>query len=289
MTDATMKAETPLRIRVGDVTLNVQVAGEGEPVLLLHGFPDSLTVWRDVTPQLVAAGYRVIAFDQRGFGESDAPAGVANYRIEAIVADIPRLLAALGIAGPVHVIGHDWGAVIGWCLALAHPARVRDLVAISVGHPQAYGRAGFAQKIGKGLYVLGFQFRGLAESWFLRNRGHGLRNWLAAAHPDHDAVVRDMSRPGRLTAGMNWYRANLMGVLFGAWPRCAVPTLGMWSSGDRYLTEAQMRDSGKLVDGAWEYRRIDDCGHWIPLQRPEAVAAAALDWFGRHPLATAAI
>lgn len=78
MTDAPMKAETPLRIRVGDVTLNVQVAGEGEPVLLLHGFPDSLTVWRDVTPQLVAAGYRVIAFDQRGFGESDAPAEVAN-------------------------------------------------------------------------------------------------------------------------------------------------------------------------------------------------------------------
>ena len=93
ITDAPMNAGPPRRIRVGDVALNVQVAGEGGPVLLLHGFPDSLTVWREVTPQLVAAGYRVIAFDQRGFGESDAPAGVGNYRIDAIVADIPRRCA----------------------------------------------------------------------------------------------------------------------------------------------------------------------------------------------------
>lgn len=272
------------RIRVGDIDLNVLDAGKGEPVLLLHGFPDSLTVWRAVVPELVAAGYRVIAFDQRGFGNSDAPAGVANYRIAAIVADITRLLDVLGVSGPLHVMGHDWGAVIAWALALAHPQRVRDLVAVSVGHPQAYGRSGFDQKFRKGLYTLGFQLRGLAEAWLLRDQGRGLRNWLAARHPDPGAVVRDMSRPGRLTAGMNWYRANLVGVLFGAWPRCTVPVLGMWSSGDRYLTEAQMTNSGRLVDAEWEYRRVDDCGHWIPLECPGAVLAAACEWFGRHPL-----
>lgn len=78
--------------------------------------------------------------------------------------------------------------------------------------------------------------------------------------------------------------------MIGARPRCSVPTLGMWSSGDRYLTEAQMQPSGKLklVDAAWEYRRIDDGGRWIPLQCPETVTAAALEWFGRHPLAPAA-
>jgi len=90
MTDAPMNAGPPRRIRVGDVALNVRVTGEGEPVLLLQVFPDSSAIWREVTPQLVAAGYRVIAFDQRSFGESDAPAGVGNFRIEAIAADIPR-------------------------------------------------------------------------------------------------------------------------------------------------------------------------------------------------------
>ena len=79
------------RVRVGDISLNMLDAGTGEPVLLLHGFPDSLTVWREVAPQLSAAGYRVIAFDQRGFGDSDAPAGVANYKVAAMVADITRL------------------------------------------------------------------------------------------------------------------------------------------------------------------------------------------------------
>lgn len=273
------------RVRVGDISLNMLDAGTGEPVLLLHGFPDSLTVWRAVAPQLIAVGYRVIAFDQRGFGDSDAPAGVANYKVAAMVADITRLLDVLAVRGPVHVMGHDWGAVIAWALALAHPQRVRDVVAISVGHPQAYGRAGFEQKFGKGLYTLGFQLRGLAEAWFLRNRARGLRNWLASRHPDPEAVVSAMSRPGRLTAGMNWYRANLVDVLFGAWPRCTVPVLGMWSSGDRYLTEAQMTNSARLVDAAWEYRRVENCGHWIPLECPGAVLAAARAWFARHPLA----
>ncbi len=76
--------------------------------------------------------------------------------------------------------------------------------------------------------------------------------------------------------------------MIGARLRCSVPTLDMWSSGDRYLTEARMQASGKLVDAAWEYRRSDDGGRWIPLQCPETVTAAALEWFGRHPLAPAA-
>ena len=77
-------------------------------------------------------------------------------------------------------------------------------------------------------------------------------------------------------------------MLIGGWPHCSVPALGMWSSGDRNLTEARMQASGKRVDAAWEYRRSDDVGRWIPLQCPETVTAAALEWFGRHPLAPAA-
>lgn len=161
---------------------------------------------------------------------------------------------------------------------------MRDVVAISVGHPQAYGRAGFEQKFGKGSYTLGFQLRGLAEAWFLRNRARGLRNWLASRHPDPEAVVSAMSRPGRLTAGMNWYRANLVDVLFGAWPRCTVPVLGMWSSGDRYLTEAQMTNSARLVDAAWEYRRRKLCTldlHWnarVPCWMPRVHGSRGIRW-----------
>ena len=98
-----------LRVPTAEVELNVRVSGEGPAVLLLHGFPDSGDLWRDVTPLLVAAGYRVLAPDLRGFGESDAPVGRRHYAIDRIVADVVALLDTLGDAQPVHVVGHDCG------------------------------------------------------------------------------------------------------------------------------------------------------------------------------------
>ncbi len=278
-----VKSETnPFRhICAGQLNFRVFVQGDGPPVLLFHGFPDTLTVWRKLIPHLLAAGYQVIAFDQRGCGESDAPRGTENYRIAQIVDDIPLLLDALGIRQPVGVIGHDWGAAIAWGLAIFHPARVHSLVAASVGHLQSYGRAGFTQKFVKGFYTLWFQLRGVAEWELLRDGGKGLRHWLGD-HADFPDILARMQRPGRLTAALAWYRANLFSVLFHRWPRCAVPTLGLWSEHDAYLTEAQMKDSARFVDAPWRYQRIADCGHWIPLERPEELAAAAIDWFDRY-------
>jgi pimeloyl-ACP methyl ester carboxylesterase len=94
--------------------------------------------------------------------------------------------------------------------------------------------------------------------------------------------VKDMSRPGRLTAGLNWYRANLRRVLFGSWEACAVPTLGVWSSGDHFLAEDQMRDSQQRMKAPWQYERIEHAGHWLPLEQPERVAELALRWFAQH-------
>ena len=89
--------------------------GEGpgrSPVVFVHGFPDSLQLWREVAPRLVAAGYRVVAVDQLGFGESDAPAGRHHYVIDRLVGDAAVVLGELDVTDPVHVIGHDWGAVV---------------------------------------------------------------------------------------------------------------------------------------------------------------------------------
>ncbi len=91
-----------------------------------------------------------------------------------------------------------------------------------------------------------------------------------------------MSRPGRLTAGLNWYRANLRRVLFSSWESCTVPTLGVWSSGDHFLAEDQMRDSQRRMQAPWRYERIEGAGHWLPLEQPERVAELALEWFSQH-------
>ena len=153
---------------------------------------------------------------------------------------------------PVRVIGHDWGAVAGWCLALEHPQLVRSQVALSVGHPRQYAVAGLEQKL-KGLYTLTWQVPGAAERWLAQRGYAGLRGW-GRQHPRIDDCVKDLSRPGRLTAGLNWYRANLRRVLFGPWEKCAVPTLGVWSSGDHFLAEDQMRDSHQRMAGALALR-----------------------------------
>ena len=269
------------RMRIGELHLNVAVAGDGPTVLLLHGFPDSLHLWQMVAPRLVAEGYRVISVDQRGFGDSDAPAGRAHYSVELLLEDIEALLRASGTGEPVHVMGHDWGAVITWCLAMARPQLLRSAVAISVGHPREYALAGLEQKR-KGLYTIGWQFPGVSERWLRAGDGKRLRHWLRH-HPSPEQCLRDLERPGRLTAGLNWYRANIVQSVIRAWPACPVPMLGIWSSEDHCLAEDQMARSARRMAAPWKYQRIEGAGHWLPLERPDEVASLAIDWFREHP------
>lgn len=268
-----------LAVRAGGIDLNVQLAGDGPVVVLLHGFPDSLHVWRAIVPHLVAAGHRVVALDQRGCGDSPAPAGRAHYGIDRLVDDVTGVLDTLGLDDPVHVMGHDWGAVVAWCLAMTQPQRVRSAVAISVGHPRAYALAGLEQKR-KGLYTLAWQVPVLAERRLMANDWAHMRHWLRD-HPDADACLRDLARPGRLTAGLNWYRANLIPVLWRRWPACPVPMLGIWSSKDHCLAEDQVANSDRYMAAPWRYERIEGARHWLPLEQPQRVAQLAAEWFGK--------
>jgi len=263
------------RIDVRGVALNVVVEGVGPDVMLVHGFPDSHQVWRQQIPALVAAGYRVVAPDLRGYGESDMPTDVASYAVEHVVADLIGVLDALGIA-KVRLVGHDWGAMIGWLLAIAHPARVDRYVALSVGHPNAYSRGGLMQKL-KGYYILLIQARGLAE-WLMK-----LGNWWCfrqmTRYADEFAVWRaGMGRPGRLRAALGLYRANLWLVLPQKLPPVTVPVMGVWSSGDLFLTERQMQRSSRFVKATWRCEKLDGVNHWMPLTAPERVNALLLDF-----------
>jgi pimeloyl-ACP methyl ester carboxylesterase len=255
------------RIRVNGVELNVIVEGEGPDVLLVHGFPDDHTVWRRQIPALVAAGYRVIAPDTRGCGASEMAPKVGDYSIDQLVLDLIGVLDALGIQ-KVRLVGHDWGAVQGWFLALRHPERVEHYVALSVGHPTAYARGGLEQKL-RGYYTILIQFRGLIE--FLVTRFDWLLFRLFYRYPEEapDTMAR-LSRPGRLSAGCNYYRANLSLLFPRRLPPVTVPVTGIWSDGDCYLTERQMLASEKFCDAGWTYHRLEGCNHWLQLDAPEA-------------------
>jgi pimeloyl-ACP methyl ester carboxylesterase len=256
------------RIRVNGRELNVLIAGEGPDVLLVHGFPDDHTVWRRQIGPLVAAGYRVIAPDTRGCGDSEMPPRVRDYHLDVLVADLVALLDMLRI-DKVRLIGHDWGAVQGWQLAIRHPERVERYIALSVGHPGAYARAGLGQKL-RAYYVLLAQLRGLIEL-VIRSFGWHLFAMFSGYPEEMPRWRQRLSRPGRLTAGLNYYRANLHLLFAGAGLRVRVPVVGIYSSGDRFLVERQMRESAQYCDAGWQYVRLDGANHWLQLSAADAL------------------
>jgi pimeloyl-ACP methyl ester carboxylesterase len=269
-------------LRLGDLDFSVTEQGSGEPVLMLHGFPDSARLWRHQIPVLVEAGFRVIAPDQRGFGDSDKPEGVESYTLEKTMGDVVLLLDELGLE-KVRLVSHDWGAAVGWALAAYCPERVERHVACSVGHLSALWNAGIAQRR-LAWYMLMFMRQGLAEEILTRDDWLWFRD-LFAHHSEMETWIGDLSRPGALTAGLNWYRAN---VDVDTWtpegwvlPRVQVPTFGIWSSGDAYLTETQMVASGDYVDAEWSYHRMEGASHWLMLDRPDYVSKLLVDYLSR--------
>ena len=268
-----------MNVTVNGLSFHVVDEGSGPPVLLLHGFPDSSALWRHQIPALVDAGHRVIAPDLRGFGASDRPEGVGEYAMPTLIGDVVGILDALGVER-ADVVGHDWGAAIGWTLASLLPQRVQRYVALSVGRSTDY----FADMHQREMswYMLLFLFEGVAEVALRRADWALLRAWMRDP-VDIERYVADLSRPGALTAALNYYRANLpVEMLAGvsevpAVPAVTCPVLGVWSDGDIGCGEAQMLASQRIVAGPWRYHRITGAGHWIPLDAPDELATLLVD------------
>ncbi len=266
-------------LEVNGIQMYVEDEGSGTPVLLLHGFPDSSQLWRHQIPALAQAGYRVIAPDLRGFGQSDRPANKDAYKMETLLGDVFGLLDTLGVER-CHLVSHDWGAFLGWAMCIFAPDKVDRHVALSVGHPAAFRDAGMRQRE-MSWYILLFQYEGLAEETIQADDWKFLRDFTRD-HPECDAWIRDLSRPGALTAGLNWYRANanpadsaLASVEF---PPSTVPTLGVWSDGEYYCGEEQMKNSEQHMKAEWRYERVEGAGHFIPIDQPETVTRLILEW-----------
>jgi pimeloyl-ACP methyl ester carboxylesterase len=258
------------------LTFDVLDAGpsDGEPVVLLHGFPQDSTAWDRVAPALHQHGLRTLAPDQRGYCPTARPRGRGPYRLRETTADILGLLDAAGLES-AHVVGHDWGALVAWGLGAWHPERVRTLTALSVPHPGAMARAMVtSDQALRSSYVGVFQLPFLPERLLLAGNGMALRRMLRSSGLPHEAVERYVARmqePGALTAALGWYRALPMS---GRDPvgTVRVPTLHLWSTGDAFLGRAATEDTARFVDAPYRLEVLDDVTHWIPELAPERVA-----------------
>jgi len=179
-------------VDAGEVDLHAVVAGpdDGEPVVLLHGFPECWYAWHDLIGPLAAAGYRVVAPDQRGYNRSDKPNPVSAYRVDALAGDVSGLLDAIG-ADDAHIVGHDWGALVAWWLALHDPDRVRSLSALNVPHPTVLRRALVTdpRQLLRSWYGVVFQLPWVPEALARRD------DWRVAV-----ASMANTSRPGAFSA-----------------------------------------------------------------------------------------
>lgn len=274
-----------MRVDHDGIGIEFDVHGDdtGTPLVLLHGFPDSARLWRHQVPGLVAAGFRVITPDLRGFGRSDRPSEVAGASLLAAAGDVTAVLDAVGV-DRAHVVGHDFGAALAWVVATFIPERVERLVAMSVGHPGAFDLMDPDQARAS-WYMLLFQHEGIAEQWLTANDWSNFRAW--SNHPDADAVIDAAGTPEALTSMLNWYRAN---VPPSSWvgeppqlPPIEAPTMGVWSSEDFALGEGQMQRSAAHVAGPWRYERVEGAGHWMQLDAPERVTELLVDFLGGAP------
>nr|WP_322002140.1 alpha/beta hydrolase [Rhodococcus qingshengii] len=274
-----MSSTSTYEIPAGDLTFDVLISGpdDGIPLVALHGFPESAASWGKVTPLLTAAGYRVIAPNQRGYSAGARPEGVDAYKIEHLVADVVGLLDALGLSD-AHLVGHDWGSAVAWQVAGRHPNRIRSLTAISVPHPTAFGwalREDEDQKQ-RSSYIGLLRQEGKAEEVLSEDNFRRLRAMFdGQIDPEFaDEHIRVLSGEGALTGALNWYRA--MTRDFGDIDRTTVPTTYVWSTGDTALGRAGAERCGEFVDAPYEFVVLDGGSHWIPEERAEELAEAIL-------------
>lgn len=256
---------------------------DGPVVVALHGFPQTSASWAGVVPPLVAAGFRVLAPDQRGYSPGARPADVPSYALAALVGDVLALADAAG-ADRFHVVGHDWGAAVGWALAGQHADRVATLTAVSVPHPASLVRSFVGGQALRSWYMLLFQVPGLAERLFRARDGAVVRRMLAGTGmPDPEPSVRLLADPRAATATLNWYRAiRLPGNVRAG--RTRVPTLYVWSDRDTALGRRAAEGTAACVDGPYRFVVLPGVSHWVPEERPAELAALLLEHLAAHPL-----
>ncbi len=251
----------------GELAIPVRHAGNAgdETVILLHGFPQTSATWSPYLAHLAAAGYHAVAPDLRGYAPSARPTTVDHYKLDHLVDDVVAVADDLGVER-FHLVGHDWGGIIAWAFAAAHPDRLHSLTSVSMPHPRAIVSSLLrSSQLLRFWYVGFFQMPLLPERLLAARGGALLRQFLrqyGLPHPPTDAYVTAMLQPGALQAAMSYFRA-LRPRPFLAVGRISVPTLFVWSTHDAALGPVAAGATEAQIDGPYRFEVLPETNHWI--------------------------
>ena len=268
-------------IAVGPHTFRARVAnlsGEGEAVILLHGFPQTSAAWEPLIRAAAALGYRVVAFDQRGYSPGARPDAVNAYALDRLVGDVIGVADAAGLER-FHLVGHDWGAAVGWGVAMAEPERLLSWSALSIAHPYAFGEAVRTDpdQRKRSRYFLLFRTPWLPELLLSFNDRQLMRSIMYRWMPEDQAreYLDVFAEPGALTGALNWYRAMGRGASLPGDPEVTTPVLFIWGNRDPAAGRKAVDLQAKYIKGP--YQKIElDAGHWLIERRTDTVVTAIL-------------
>jgi pimeloyl-ACP methyl ester carboxylesterase len=257
----------------------------GEPVILLHGFPEDSSSWDRVAPALHRSGYRTLAPDQRGYSPGARPTGRRAYQAGELVGDVAALADAAGL-DRFHLVGHDWGGAVAWGAGALLADRLTSLTVLSTPHPRAFTAAMPRGQALRSWYMVAFQLPEVPERLLLRGGAHGLEQTLVRGGLDAEAAKRYAARlmePGAMTAALNWYRA-LPYSMGRPVPPITVPTLYVWSDKDIALGRWAAERTARYVTGPYRFLELAGVSHWIPEEAPDVLADALMPHLAAHPV-----
>lgn len=272
----------------GGLTFDVSDSGTGTDagapvVVLLHGFPENRTSWQAVTPLLTAAGFRVLAPDQRGYSPRARPLRRRDYVMRELVADVLALVDAAG-AAKVHVVGHDWGGGVAWAFAHTHPDRLHTVTSLTTPHPRAMAKSMVVGTQAFHSWYMGmFQLPLLPELAITARGGRNFTRSLVDAGLTEEAAER-YAAPLRdrtaARAAVNWYR----GLPLSRAPKgkVTVPALYVYATGDRFLGRKAADLTADYVAAPYRYEVLEGRSHWLPEEAPQDVARMFVEHARAH-------
>ncbi len=268
-----------LEIAGGRLLADVAGPEGGEPVLLLHGFPQTRYTWRHQLQSLAEAGFRAVAPDQRGYSAGLRPAAIEGYHVDNLVADVIELADALG--GRINLVGHDWGGQVAWLTASRHPDRLRTLTVLSRPHPAAFA-ASFSvdpAQAERSKHHRGFDDPATADL-LLDDGARRLRRLLARSgvpEVDIDGYLDVLGERPALDAALNWYRAaSGSGLRAADTPDVTVPTCYIWGTEDASVGRAAAEATAHHVTGRYRLVEIPGGGHFLTDDGSNAIVTASL-------------
>jgi pimeloyl-ACP methyl ester carboxylesterase len=266
------------QIAANGMTFQCRVTGDaGEAVVLLHGFPETSHMWTELMRALVAAGYRCLAPDQRGYSPGARPEDVESYSYRALASDVFALADAAGY-GRFHLIGHDWGALVGWAALGVDGARIVSYTSLSIPHALGFARAVYDDPEEEPYrQILGMLLtEGVFETMVQQNDGAALRGAYTHSPPEQiDDYIAVLSAPGAMKAAASWYRASPAhkrsfedaDAPFGP---VTTPSLLIWGKNDEYVRRMSVDLAVEYMRGP--YRVVElDAGHWLAQEQPKRV------------------